>query len=612
MRDMAYGRKKRIWKKLGNGNGLRRQGAGLMVILSLAMMLLAGCGNVEDAEMTVSDGSMEADYAEGAGPVPLYSGTYRSSLLQEDENYFYLCGSCHISRVDKATGEQQVLWENAAEVQKKKAGLYASGSGLLLGDKIYFIERWSENKWSEERAFSCVNTDGSGYERLAELAGGSDSLYLLNGVLYVDDFEQRLAYQVFEDGCLSAPEKYEEGFKPDNQLYYVQDGSYAYELSGFETFNSKYFLCKTFDDGVCLKLVDRKQITEKYAEGKEITIEPRTIYMLEDNYYQVLGMDEEYAYILELLDEDTNGVAAGYSYDRISLETGEHQVIFRQENIHGSGMATSLMHPIIRDGYLYYVDEMDYRYYLMRRKTDGSGEAEHVLAECIYDTGIAQIGKLQSFSKDIYSKKKPEIRLYDIDLEWLAVDDRYPGSNLINTYLNAHQETNIAMSEQEAQGMEEWAEEVGNTLYSQLRSSCYDLGYYDNHYISFVQEEYVYYSGAAHGMPYWVSFTFDLETGEKLLLSDICTNSEAEVKEIVARYFKEKIDKAPGDFWPDAVETVRETITLESDFYLTEEGMVFYYEPYALACYAAGFQEVTIPYEEFYMTIILEKAANWN
>lgn len=661
--------------KNGKVKGWRRLKLCLALAMCLGSLSFAGCGNVESVESAesvekneaavstesssgtdekaVADSSTQADSnsltdtTEGVGPVPLYPGTHRSSLFQEDENYIYLCGSCHISKVDKATGEQQVLWENRAEVQKKKAGLYASGSGLLLGDKIYFIERWSENNWSEERAFSCVNTDGSGYERLAELAGGSDSLYLLNGMLYVDDFEQRLAYQVFEDGCLSAPDEYEEGFKPDNQLYYVQEGNhilfeaesmeefgalltmkdfssvmlqknmddnltYAHELNGLVSFNSSYFLCKSFEEeGVCLKLVERKQIAEKYVEGKDITIEPKQIYMLENNTFQVLGMDEEYAYVLELLDEDTNGVAAVYSYDSIKLETGEHHVIFRQENIYGRSMATSLMFPFVKDGYLYYVDETDYRYYLMRRKADGSGEAENVTTDCIYDTGIAHIGTLQSYSKDIYSKKKPEIILYNVDLQWLAVDDRYPGANLINTYLNAHQETNIAICEQDAQSMEDWAEEVGNTMCSQLSSGCYELGYYDNHYISFLQEEYVYYSGAAHGLPYWVSFTFDLETGEKLLLSDICTNSEEEIKEIVARYFKELIDKAPEDFWPDAVEAVRETITLESDFCLTEEGIVFYYEPYALAAYAAGFQQVTIPYEEFDMSIILEKAANW-
>lgn len=614
-----------------------------ILLVCLSMMLLCGCGAASNGNAEVTDVLAET-VKESDSVVPLWQGTYRSSLLQEDEKYFYLCGSCRISKVDKTTGAEQILWENAKEAAEKDAAVYESGSGLLLGDKIYFIEHWTENNWSTDRAFSCVNTDGSGYERLAELSGGSDSLYLSNGMLYVDDFEQRLAYQVFEDGCLSAPEKYEEGFLPDNQLYYEQYGSrilfeaesmeefgflmscingsdivmrnttedrltYIHELYGFSAFNSRYFLCKGYEDGWSLKLVERQQIAEKYVEGKDITIEPRTIYMQENSLW-LLGMDEEYAYIMQWISEDD--ADGGYSFDRISLETGERQTIFERAYFHDGYTAINYMQPIVRDGYLYYIDEIDYAYYLMCKRTDGTGEAERIMAEAIHNTGIAKIGSIQTFCKEIYSKRKPEIQLYDINLRWLAVDDRYPGSNLINTYLNAHQEANISISEQEAEDMEEWAEEVGNTMYSQMQSEFSDFGYFDSHYISFVQRENQYYSGAAHGMPYWVSFTFDLETGEKLLLSDICNNSEAEIKEIVTRYFKEMIDKTPEDFWPDAVETVRETITLESDFYLTEEGIVFYYGPYALACYAAGFQEVTIPYEEFDMTIILDKTANWN
>lgn len=51
---------------------------------------------------------------------------------------------------------------------------------------------------------------------------------------------------------------------------------------------------------------------------------------------------------------------------------------------------------------------------------------------------------------------------------------------------------------------------------------------------------------------------------------------------------------------------MQETVNMESEFYLTEDGIVFFYGPYELACYAAGFQEVTIPYEEFDLRIILD------
>ncbi len=125
--------------------------------------------------------------------------------------------------------------------------------------------------------------------------------------------------------------------------------------------------------------------------------------------------------------------------------------------------------------------------------------------------------------------------------------------------------------------------------------------------VDFKEYEYL---GGAHGMPYWAGFTFDLQTGERLLLSDITGISQEELKEVVSRYFAEMISQKPENFWEDAVDVVYETTNFESDFYLTEQGIVFYYGPYDLACYAAGFQKVTIPYYEFNMQITLEKAMN--
>ena len=107
-------------------------------------------------------------------------------------------------------------------------------------------------------------------------------------------------------------------------------------------------------------------------------------------------------------------------------------------------------------------------------------------------------------------------------------------------------------------------------------------------------------------MPIWTGFTFDLQTGARLSLTDIIGNSEEELKEIVTRYFAEYISQAPEAFWEDALDTVRENINFNSDFYLNENGITFYFSPYELASYAAGFQEVTVPFEEFEMKIPLK------
>lgn len=637
----------------------------LGILLLTATILFAGCSNAEGTEKQ-SDRVKEAVIATtkekvveqeesssitvdstqefSIGSVPLYRENQRSSILLEDEKYFYLCGSCRILKIDKAAKTQEILWENPAEVSRKGAALYSEGGGLLIGDNIYFIEHWCEDNWTVHKVFSCISTDGKDYEQLATLGDVSyESMLLQDGVLYITDLERVLFYQVFEDGTLSAPEE----TPVDNQrlLYYIADGNRTlfpqeslseFGLSlycnkgievvcentekpgttvipelgdGAEAFNSKYFLRTTWGEGQQLTLYDKEDIRKKYTDlaNKDMEIEGRIFYS-GDFLYNVLGMDEEYAYIQTYLYGENENETEDWCYKRISLESGECEDIITLENTELAYEAWQSMDVVIRDGYLYFMGQKDYSCYLMRCKTDGTEGVELVSKECLYETGVSTIGSIESYQEEIYSKNQPDVVLYTIDLTWPIVDDFYPGSNLINTYVIEHQNANIAIAKQNAEDVEQWVAEGGVPgIPYDIQSSFNGYSYFDSHYISFILDEYEY-MGGAHGMPYWVPFTFDLETGEKLLILDIINNSEEELKEIVTRYFEEMIKQAPENFWQDAVEAVYESTNYESQFYLTEEGIVFYYEPYALACYAAGFQQVTIPYEEFNMAIILDKA----
>ena len=199
--------------------------------------------------------------------------------------------------------------------------------------------------------------------------------------------------------------------------------------------------------------------------------------------------------------------------------------------------------------------------------------------------------------------------MFETDLSWLVVNENIPGAEAINAVLTGEQDANIARAEVGAEEVEEWGMEEGLGLNYSYSSAFSGFSYCDSKYISFVQSDYEYYGGA-HGMPIWYGYTFDLQTGKLLLLSDIVGNTEEELKEIVSGYFAEMINREPENFWENSVEYVYEDISFQSDFYLTEQGIVFFYHPYELAAYAAGFQKVTIPYSEFDMLITLEKEMN--
>lgn len=556
--------------------------------------------NNERNDDNISDDNTDASRDEDKA---LYQGTYRSSILQEDAEYLYLCGSYRIVKIDKKTGSTEVLWENRKMALEQKAYLYCEGSGLLLGDRLYFIERWSEDGQYENRALSCIDTDGGGYERIDELVRYNlDGMLLQDGILYLDGDDEELLYQVYADGTLSKQETLP--VEDVEQIYYQNNGAFVVfqeeqaevpEKYSLCSFNEQYFVVVSYDagEGPVLTIIERDT-------GKE-----RKVGSIE-GYSHVICIENTDAYVLRIVNgEEGNTIC--YIYEKLSLETGERTVLFTQEKT-GLAMYVSryLMDVVVKGGYLYYVDELDGKYYVMRRDINHPEQAENV-GDAFYDTGISSVGSVQYFYKEYYTEKYPDKPGYVVNLSWLQVDERFPGAGAVNARMEEYKKAKVDWAETDFEGQKDWLTSDEMAVCSELDSTFNGFDYFDSRYISFVQSEYEYMSGAAHGMPYWKGFTFDLQTGKQLVLSDIIGDSEEELKEIVASYFEEKINQNPEDFWTEALDVVRENISLDSDFYLTEQGIVFYFGPYELACYAAGFQTVTIPYDEFAMKISLEK-----
>lgn len=610
---------------------------GIIVATMLSVLLLCACGKQEVNNSSISGGNsvvQETGAAQNSGNSvnnsdaqkgdtvekhtdavknalaeaarlsgkELYQGIHRSCILQEDEKYLYVCGSHRVSRIDKATKTEEILWQNKKQVSKEQEYLYHYGSGVVLGDKIYFIERWYDAMQQEYRALSMVHTDGSGYERITELEWYcSEGMLVENGLLYIDGDDRELCYQVFEDGTLSKEPEYVEALNRD-QIHYESNGgrvlfshekvTVSEEDVVFCSFNDNSLLFSTYNDGRRYILVDRESGIE-YEIG-----------MLDGNS-AVIHMDNSYIYTIEILYGE-NGI--NYSYKRYNLETGEWQSLFSQEKTgFCKYVSRYLMDVVVKDEFIYYVEEMDGKYYLMRRNVNLPENAEKVF-DAFYDNGIAAIGSVESDYQEIYYDDKAENLIFILSRSWIQVNDCFQGAEAINAYMKDYVDEQAEYAREAAEGMREWVQPGELGVPGEFNSAFSGFQYFDSRYISFYQAMYEYSSGAAHGMPYWQGMTFDLQTGKRLYLPDIIDNSEAELKEIVTAYFTEMINLAPDDYWTDALESVYEWTTLESDFYMTEEGFVFYFEPYALACYAAGFQSVTIPYEEFDMKISLEKA----
>lgn len=570
----------------------------------------------------------------------------QSSLIQEDDAYLYVCGRHKILKIDKETKTSEILWEGEKRFWQPDSYLYSQANGVLIGENLYFLEeridKEEDSLFYESgeiiRSLSVIQTDGTGYRRIRDCGNYTyPTLFMLDGVLYFEqesETEDLLGYQLDDSGVIlnkeepirvtyekeamgySVPIRDHNGgrkwteLESERALGYliVQDEEYediilepetgevtalSGELEGaaFQAVNGqKLLFTKYKDERVAYYLVDAK------------TLESRLL-MESDIYVEIIAMDEAYFYYMKREREENQKEIC--SYERIHLETGNTEILFTQEGFDGNGIdaPTYLLNITLHNNYLYYIGIQDYRLYLMRRNVENTAE-EEVLGEAIYDSGIGKVGVVETYYEEFYSEAAPEEYLAYVDLERLVIDESFPGAAEINRQLLDEMNEVIAYEKELSLEVQEMADSIGdyNVPRYFTTSVVQEIAYMDGKYLSFCQQGYDFWGGA-HGMPYWTGYTFDLQTGKRLMISDVIDNSEEELKDIVTEYFAEMINESPESFWSDAIESVREWTSLESSFYLTEEGMKFYFEPYALASYAAGFQAVVIPYDEFEMKI---------
>ena len=613
----------------------------------------------EPGNEAAAESGDETDGADGERPDILQGRILQGSMILEDEEAVYICGTERIRRIEKESGSSRILWEKSEKAGE--AFFYMEGKALLIEDFIYFLEEGGTGAGREEkRSLSVIKTDGTGYCRVAELEDFPKAFYYCDNGLYLESEGSIKRYSPQTEG------EYPLAAKPE-EIYFEIPGAYTFPavmqggsryLSALESVhlfgyavleNEEMELVRVdprtgeesllFSEGHLRSFNRDYLLFMKYGEQQEelylmdaSSLEVRFLAAYKEEEYpdsygiRVLDMDGDSVYVVAENVKEPSGETN--LYEQIDLESGERRQVLRLDI--RTGVKGSLPYhaggAVIRDGYIYYTEVMDYRMYLMRKSLEEpeenagaeelskSGESGgEILGDAFLDTGIAQVGKVESYYEQIFSKAEPDFVLMEMDLERLVVDEKYEGAAKINRILSAYQDSIVSYgtNEEDINWREEeiagWGEdEPPATLSYSCSSYPSEITYFDGDRFSFYQQDYDY-TGGAHGMPLWVGFTFDLHTGQRLLLSDVIGNSEEELKEIVVRYFDACISEAPGEFWEDALTVVREGISLASDFYLEEEGICFYFPPYALAAYAGGFKSVTVPYEEFEMKIPVKK-----
>lgn len=117
------------------------------------------------------------------------------------------------------------------------------------------------------------------------------------------------------------------------------------------------------------------------------------------------------------------------------------------------------------------------------------------------------------------------------------------------------------------------------------------------------------YSGGAHGGTAQIGYTFDLKTGKILQLADLMQSGK-DYTAYIDQEVRSQIDERAQAGMLDEIATFA-TIGDTPDYYLSNSGVVIFFQQYEYFPYAAGLQEFTVPFTDLnpYLTTGLHLAS---
>ena len=125
----------------------------------------------------------------------------------------------------------------------------------------------------------------------------------------------------------------------------------------------------------------------------------------------------------------------------------------------------------------------------------------------------------------------------------------------------------------------------------------YSVAYNQDGMLSLYFDQYEY-AGGAHGLTIRCSDTWNMMKSKRMELRDFfpsCKNyREFLICEII-RQIKEEQDEEKRLYFEDIERKVRDKFRT-NQYYLSEEGLIIYYQQYDIAPYAAGLPQFLIPY----------------
>lgn len=581
--------------------------AAAVLIVPAAM---AGCRKPAAAETSEE---MPAEETQGADS-PLQEGEDSAaavgdaaSMVEADGRLFFKYGNA-IRCIDQESGQVETI-RTFGEQEFNQ-------TFWVCGKNLYFDTNVDEAIASANLyGIHMLNLESGEELHLADLVAPPVAIYVSDDVLYVSGAEMNFIYQLDEEGKTT-------GELSPAETIYAKMPQGCRELYGkpLAYYVERYGYMPVQND-VCLVIAD--------ADGSHAREVPEAT-----NTSAVIFGEGCFFVLLQ----DGNGTGRCWRYDAKTLE--------RELWFESAQPVTLLQY---RDGYLYYssnggsrivgeiqfyrlagkgaAEEQTGRIYTepgMLGAMDGrgnffaSGDAAYcqaiqtdgvyiartefggetkLLEPALYESPLRALGRVEAELKSVPSEAA-QGETVEIYAERLVLSGEGEAVYRMNLQMEERQHEVLAYGEELAksptvQASLTWL--IGDVTYQSDSVFCIEAAGSE-------------YTGGAHGAPFKEYFVFDRATGNRLGLSDLVDNSQEELQALAGAAFRALAEERNFAFEsPEDLEhTVSDDVSFDSDFYLSEEGIVFYYPPYAIAPYSEGFPEAVVPYGALRLKDILQ------
>lgn len=285
---------------------------------------------------------------------------------------------------------------------------------------------------------------------------------------------------------------------------------------------------------------------------------------------------------------------------------------FRLERLNWDGTSERLHYEISRPQPTLSVDNLDffysdgtYLYYNRLHQGDSAVYRIHIengsdflpeLVYIYYDNPIKDISVSETVDTTFTANESGAHGSFSMTR--VSMTEQTPASAKINLFLESmYEEENQYVEDLKDSVREtlspEWPENDQNSGKIVEYSTHFSINYVDDSYICLTRQWYEYWQGAAHGMHGAVEYVFSRSTGERLQITDVVQNTEAEIKAIIGPYVEARAEWGTGEEDWEAV------LLEEGRFFLTSEGIGIHFDVYEMTSYASGGLDIVVPYEKF-------------